>query len=268
MKTSRYSQIIWNINGTVLLIAFIIAIVASISWIIEEMNYNSYEYNKGAVVGKPNEKAKEIGLDLQHLLYDRPEKIAFTDYYFSEVYVLDKEIPKRMKEVIYRANDISMSLFGGTINIIFFNSKTEETYPLLETYGYISSIDIPHYYNGVKPPEEKRRKWNLYKIANNDSNGDGRINEMDNSPYFISDIFGKALTQITPDTLQLDSHWIDDDGNKIYFESITQLDNKDEFGFMLKTRTLYIYDISLDKFYKFEKMQSVFDSLQRAFRNQ
>lgn len=260
-------QIIWNINGIILLLVFVVGIFILTIYVVIELNANSYEYNKGVVIDESKDKAKSIGFDLQHLLYDRPKKIPFSDYYYSPIYVIDKEIPEKATDIIKRANDVSMDLFGGTINILFIKKNSEKVYPLLKRFGYITTLDIPHAYNVANIPEDERRKWILYKIATDDTNGDGRINKKDDSAFYLSDLSGKNLRKITPDDIRLNYYWIDRDDDLIYFENIIKHGDKDQFGFLLKTRTMYIFDIAKNKFYKFDKLQSTFDSLQNEFKS-
>jgi hypothetical protein len=269
LENSKFLKIVWGINGVLILLAAIVGIFMLSFYIYYEIGEKRYEYNKGVIVDESKKEMKKLGFDVQHLLYDTPESIPFTDFYFSQVYVLDKEIPDKVLETIKRANDISRDWFGGTINIIFFNKRTEEVYTLINEFGFITTVDIPRPYSYSKENHNDIRNYNLYRIALEDTNGDGRINRKDKSAYYISDLSGKHLKRITPDGIDFYDYWIDrDNKNLIFFEEVTSELSKDQYGLNLKTRVLYTYNVETDEFYKFQKFQDLFDSLKMQFNKE
>jgi hypothetical protein len=267
MFKSKLLNVMWAINGIAFFLLVIFGIVYLVFETFPQLFEEDYEYNKGVIIGRKQEKATELGIDLQHVLYDSPQKVPYSNYYYSEVRVLDKEIPKEFLKTIASANDVSLNMIGGTINIIFYNDEQDEVHTLLEDYGFIEKVNMPRYYRNIAEDKQKKRDYILYEISLDDTNGDMRINSEDSSAYFISDLNGRNLKRITPMGLDLDYHWLDESYDRIYFENIEILKDKDELGFLLKTRHIYIYDLKADKFSKLEKLQQTFDEIQEKFRN-
>jgi hypothetical protein len=226
---------------------------------------SNYEYGKGIIVGAEKDKAKKLNFDLQHLIYDTPQKIIKSGYYYSSVRVVDKEIPESVKLDIASANQFNINMLGGIINVIFFNK--DEAYTLLDDYGFISSINVfEHNYNREKV-SSIMSEYILYKIAMKDDNGDGRINQDDHEAFYISDNRGKNLRQITPDDLELELFYgpnFDDD--VILFEELKEIGVKDQYGFGLRKRRMYTFDFSTLKFSTLDKLESVFQDLQEKYR--
>lgn len=237
------------------------------------MGSSNYEENeKGLIVGKKAIRARELNIDLQHLMYERPKKIDSTEFYYSSVIVQDKELPQQIIDDINSAADISPYMVGARINIIFFNEDRSEVRRLLPTNGYIFDVSIGSeiaFYYGNK---DNFYNFNLYSIALSDDNGDGRINNNDRVPYYISDLDGTNLRQITPDSLNLDSYWISENENEIYFDRVIEdtskplIENSSK-SYFEKTRIVYYYNLKTNQFKRFDKLQEEFDSIQKSFRN-
>lgn len=267
MFQSKFLKFIWGVNGVVIFLLAILGLVYLISE-ISHLFQKDYEYNKGVIIGEKKSQAKKINIDLQHLVYDTPEKIQTTNYYYSTVHVVDKDIPKEVFESIQSANNFSINLLGGTINVIFFNEDESEVYPLLNDFAFISYINVPSYYRNIDLSKQKKRNYILYKIALKDTDGDGRINDNDSTAYYISDLNGKNLTRITPPSLNLRLLYsLPNETDELLFEEVIKKDEKDELGIVLKTRYMYSYNLKSREFRKLDRLQKVFESLQEKYRN-
>ncbi len=265
MLNSRFFKFIWGVNGLLIFLLAVTGVLFVALRIFDELSDSSYEYSKGVILQPEKKKSRQLDPELQHLYYVMPQKIPYSDFYISGVYVMDREIPESAKDMVKRANDVNPNLFGGMVNILFFRNNPDRVYPLLDGFGYIKQVDLPYRYNASAMDEKEHRKYILYKISLEDSNGDGRINDKDRSAYYVSALNGKNLRQITPDSLNL-SYWIDrDDHNKIYFSRVKKEKMLNEFGLSLKTRYLYSYDYSTNVFRPLDRVQAVFDSLQKAY---
>ena len=91
---SKFSRVLWNINGVFLSLIFILGIIVILEQNWHKFSDSNYKYNKGLVLGKKKNIADSLEIDLQHLNYDAPEYIPFSDYMLSPVRILDKDIPK------------------------------------------------------------------------------------------------------------------------------------------------------------------------------
>ena len=101
-----------------------------------------------------------------------------------------------------------------------------------------------------------------------DTNGDSRINSEDTSSYYISDLSGKNLKKITPDSLSLESYWFSDNYDIIYFEDIIKRDKIKAYGseYQIKDRKIYYYDINTGEFSIFKELQDKFAEIQSNFK--
>jgi hypothetical protein len=123
----------------------------------------------------------------------------------------------------YKYNFYSLD-FGNCNNIIFYNKKTDETHLLLQKPAVISQFYFP-YYN--KEYTGKKYWFMLLGIHEEDTNKDGYINSEDGEKVYISDLTGKNMTQIAPDSTQLIDWYIDEKTNNILMK--IRLDsNKDK----------------------------------------
>ena len=182
----------------------------------------------------------------------------------------------QLREVIDDINsaaDISIFMVGARINIIFFNEDRTEVRRLLPANGYISDVSIGSEISSYYGSNNTFYDFNLYSIALSDDNGDGRINENDNMPYYISNLDGTDLRQITPDSLKLDSYWISDNENEIYFDRLIEDTSKPLIGngrrnYFEKTRIVYYYNRKTNEFKLFDELQSEFDSIQESFKKE
>jgi hypothetical protein len=265
MLDSRFNKIVWTYNGIAILLLVTAGLIAVIAEQIPKLIVPP-EYERGLIVGKKIQVARDLNVDLQHLVYDSPQRVYKTDFYLSEVVVLDKEIPQHVKEEIAKANDISMQVIGATVNILFFKADRTVVRRLLPTNGFIDQVSVSRYMYGID--REKPAPFIIYKIATDDTNNDGRINYDDNMSYYMSGLDGQNLTRITPDSLKLDEYWIADDYSEIYFEQITE-DRGSPLGYedyFAKTRVLHYYNVQTRTFGRFEALQNQFDEIQREFK--
>jgi hypothetical protein len=110
-------------------------------------------------------------------------------------------------------------------NLIFFPKKTGETHLLLKKNGIITSFDFLEKKETGKP---STRFW-LYRIIENDTNKDNKLNSQDAIIGYISDSSGKNLQQITPNNTQLISWTIVQSVGAIFLKIIEDSDNDKKF---------------------------------------
>ncbi len=265
MFDSKIIKTIWAMNGILLLIALLFATFK----IITELPFIRYSnsYETGAIVGDLAERAKDIDFDLQHLMYDSPEKIKYSDYFLIEIIVLDKELSNEQKTALTAKNDFSIRMIGAPVNVVFYNSSRSDIHKLLDNYGFIERIDFPKdSYYGYDREEKYKRDFILYELAFKDTNGDERINEKDSTAFFISDLAGKNLKQITPFSLDFDKYTFSNDYSEIYFEKVEKHESKDILGHFLKSRKIYFYNIKSGKLDKFKKLEDMLSTVKENFK--
>lgn len=267
MSKSNFFDFIWKTNSILIFLVFLALLFSLTFEKLPKLFTSNQTPDKGVIVGSKRQKAIELDIDLQHLIYTSIEKIWHSDYYLAEVVVIDKEIPDYVKDQINRANDYSIYNLGTTVNIVFFNENRTDTHKLLDTYGYIESFTYPgkdaYLYSAKR--ESDKRNFILYKIAMRDTDKDGRINSKDSTAFFISDLSGKNLKQITPYSLEFNKYFFSRDNEEIYFELLKKHEEKDILGYYLKSRSLYYYSFKTDKFGKFEELDEILSSIKKDF---
>jgi hypothetical protein len=271
---SKFLKILWTINGIGILIILVIIGINQLASILK--NFTDDEFETGLLVGNDtnqNYKLDSLKFELQHIIYDRPQKIGSTDFYLSEVTIFDKKMPQEIKDAFKEAAQMNEMMFGAAINVLFFKEDRSEVYPLLDRNAYIDDISFPgkqryRYYNDESEDEKKIQPYIIYKIALNDNNGDNRINSEDNMSYYISNLYGKNFEKITPDTLKIDHFWFTNDYKEIYFEAFKDVEISEDLPYLLKERDLYYYNISQKKFAKFDQIETEMKKIQDNFINQ
>lgn len=268
---SKFMKIIWTFNG----IAFALLLVLTLPTVLREFIRSDFNFftdpthEQGLIVGKKADKAGELNVDLQHLIYDRPTRIDSTNFYYTSVVVMDKKLPKDIKDMINSAADISIYMVGASINMIFFNEDRSVVRRLLPKNGYINDYIIGGERYSYSNNEKSFFPFALYRIALKDDNGDSRINSKDSMPYYLSNLDGTNLRQITPDSLELDSYWFSDNYNEIYFDEIIEDKNSPLVfeNYYEKTRKVYYYNLNTNEFGLFEALQNEFNNIQSSFEN-
>lgn len=263
-----FKSIIWSINSVIIFLILVIILLLVAENRFPMLFRGSFKkHDRGLIVGETNEKAGLLNVNLQHLMYDSPQKIKNSDYYLMDIVVLDKDIPREVKESIAAANDFSIQLIGATVNIVFFNEDRSDIHKLLDSYGYLKNVNYPrksqYYY---RDRVEEDRNYILYEMAFKDTNGDDRINDNDSTAFFISDLKGYDLKQITPFSINFDRHSFSEDQNEIFFEIVKKHEEKDIAGHYLKSRKLYYYNIKNQEFGKFEKLDEILSSVKEDFK--
>jgi hypothetical protein len=105
-------------------------------------------------------------------------------------------------------------------NILFYDLKTGKSYPLVTDSFHILSFAIHR---------EFFSPMIFYRVVKNDINKDSVYNDKDPVMLFISDIFGKNLTQITPDNEQFLDYFYYKDSQKILIKTAIDQDGDKEF---------------------------------------
>jgi hypothetical protein len=105
-------------------------------------------------------------------------------------------------------------------NILFYDLKTGASYPLLADTMHILSFALH---------KEFTNPLIFYRMVKKDINRDSLYNSKDPVMLFISDIFGRKLTQITPDNEQFLDYFYYAETQKILIKSAIDQDGDKEF---------------------------------------
>ena len=110
-------------------------------------------------------------------------------------------------------------------NLIFYSKKDASKNVLLDRKAIIQSFDLIEKKSIGQPT---KRFW-LYRIIDKDTNGDDKLNYQDATIGYLSDLSGKNLQKITPDTTQLNSWKNVQSTGAIFLEITKDTDNDKKF---------------------------------------
>ncbi len=123
--------------------------------------------------------------------------------------------------------------YNGYWNIIFYNSKKNETHLLTENKVLILEYNYKHNRDeGISVP--KKLNHIFYEIRSNDFNNDKLLNQKDPKYLFVSDKQGKNFRQISPDNYDINNWSYIESSNKIIISATKdsnknlEFDDKDE----------------------------------------
>ncbi|AVH72980.1 hypothetical protein [Nostoc sp. 'Lobaria pulmonaria (5183) cyanobiont'] len=125
-------------------------------------------------------------------------------------------------------------------NIIFYQKQGSEAHLLLNKKAIITSFDLLE----VKAAEKPTRRVLLYKIIEQDTNTDKKLNSEDATIGYLSDLSGKNLQQITPNNTRIISWVVVPGQNAIFLKIIKDSDNNKKFTKEDKTNFVRV---NLDK---------------------
>ncbi|MBN3879695.1 MULTISPECIES: hypothetical protein [unclassified Nostoc] len=125
-------------------------------------------------------------------------------------------------------------------NIIFSQKQGGEAHLLLNKKAIITSFDLLEVKAADKPTT---RVW-LYKIIDQDTNTDKKLNGEDATIGYLSDLSGKNLQQITPNNTRIISWVVVPSQNAIFLKIIKDSDNDKKFTEEDKTNFVRV---NLDK---------------------
>jgi hypothetical protein len=106
-------------------------------------------------------------------------------------------------------------------NMLFYNSFTQEKYPLTETTLHIISFSIH---------KEFSNKMIFYRVVMNDYNEDGFFNDDDPVVLCVSDLYGRNFTQITSDEEQFIDYTYNEETETIMITTLMDLDGNKKFN--------------------------------------
>ncbi len=110
-------------------------------------------------------------------------------------------------------------------NLIFYRKQDGEAHLLLNKKAIITSFDLLEVKTANKPIT---RVW-LYRIIDQDTNTDKKLNSADATIGYLSDLSGKNLQQITPNNTRIINWVVVPSQNAIFLKIIKDSDNDKKF---------------------------------------
>ncbi|MDZ8104862.1 MAG: hypothetical protein RM338_04455 [Nostoc sp. DedQUE12a] len=144
-----------------------------------------------------------------------------SDYLMIPVNFPDQDRENGGNLSLSRSYEISNNLY----NIVFYRKQDGEAHLLLNKKAVINSFELLEVKAANKPIT---RIW-LYKIIDQDTNADKKINTNDAIVGYISDVSGKNLQQITPNNTQIINWVVLPSQNAIFLKIIKDSNNDKKF---------------------------------------
>lgn len=164
-----------------------VGVIVSISFLTNIIFTNNSD---GIVIRKEGEVIDSSLKNIMALQYDLPSKIYNTDNVILEI-GFESNSKEKYSSYGYYSNDAT--------NIVIHNMVNDSSKLLFVRPIQIVAIDFP---NGP----DNIQNYIFYRCRINDTNNDGKINFEDNDVLFFSDLNGENLTQISTDSLCLNSY--------------------------------------------------------------
>ncbi|BAZ49011.1 hypothetical protein NIES4103_16220 [Nostoc sp. NIES-4103] len=156
-----------------------------------------------------------------------------SDYLMIPVYVTDHNQNQEDKLNFSRSYEkANKPLY----NIIFYHKQDGISHLLLNKKAIINSFDLLETKTSNKPPT---RFW-LYKIIDQDTNQDKKLNSEDAVIGYLSDLSGKNLQQITPNNSQIINWVVVASQNAIFIKIIKDSNNDQKFTEKDKTNFIRV----------------------------
>ncbi|WP_373527572.1 hypothetical protein [Nostoc sp.] len=159
-----------------------------------------------------------------------------SDYLMIPVNLPEQNQNKGIDSSLSRSYERNNQLY----NIIFYRKQDGASHLLLNKKAIITSFDLLEVKAVDKPPT---RVW-LYRILDQDTNGDKKFNSEDATLGYLSDLSGKNLQQITPNNTKIINWVVVPSQNAIFLKIIKDSDNDKKFTEKDKTNFVRV---NLDK---------------------
>lgn len=201
-KIDKFLKIIWAINGVIFLVFVYFSIFPRISYLFKSRPDLPPE---GIIVGVKQDTAAAKGIRLQRIIPAKPEIIEKSGYYFIPLsqHDLQKPVKNRKRLIELRVN------LNVDSNILFIKLDGTEEHLLFDQSMGISKFFIPESGNRI-----------YYFVYENDTNNDGRINQLDRQFLWSSDLSGKSLKKIDYENCSLEYYYQNDGSDFIYLQYI------------------------------------------------
>jgi hypothetical protein len=161
-----------------------------------------------------------------------------SDYLMIPVNVIEKN---QEKESVLDLSSRSYEKDNGRLyNLVFYRKQDGETHLLLNKKAIINTYEFLESKTAGKPPI---RFW-LYRIIDQDTNQDKKLNSDDAIIGYISDLSGKNFQQITPNKSQILNWVVLPSQNTIFIKILKDSTNDNKFTSADQTNFVRV---SLDK---------------------
>jgi hypothetical protein len=182
---------LFKVFGVFLLI--VLASIGVLAILVFVVSGRSSRWNEGVAIHKDTSATQNRVLSVRFSL---PDRIYGTPYSLSHIMLVDPDARSRF-EVIGSYGSKSGDEYGTAINIAILDVKRNDFRLIFSRPALIRDINRP------EKESDSLQPVLLYEAYVNDTNGDGIVGSKDNLTLFSSELDGRGLTQVTPDSLSV-----------------------------------------------------------------
>jgi hypothetical protein len=192
-KLDKFSKIIWLVNGVILLGLGLFGLgFAAVSAVSE-----SREHGRTAITAGPTTNEKDA--HLRAVRFDTPEPVHGTKIQFVIVRHGSGYLTQPPMALRAAGGSYAMTRFnresGPIVNFIFLPSTGSAGHLLFDRPAYIDEFQYP---GGRYFGSDTAQSWFTYRVALEDTDGNGRLDGDDAMELFVSDLDGQHLTRVLP----------------------------------------------------------------------
>jgi hypothetical protein len=248
-KILRLNRYLWFANGLLIFgTACVLCLTLAYNF-VERLHLFSPSYEPSGIIvdSQTTENAKKDSLQLQGFSYGELTAIGDSPYYYLKLHIKSY---KKAKKYEAKADSYIYFDFGGNndyygdesiANIIFLDTAYQPIKILLNKKADISILKEPNYGQDTERIDVLR-KHIIYKIAYQDTDKNGLLNNDDDHDVYISDINGANLRQVTNNITVSDVEIVDNASKLL----ITYRE-KNEIPKEHQYKQFMIYDIAKQK---------------------
>jgi hypothetical protein len=177
-KIDKFLKIIWSINGVIFILFVFFSLYPRIGYLFYKRQPPRKE---GLIVGAKLDSASTKGFRLQRISPGTPKLLAKSGYYM--INLLQHDLKKPVKDLDRPVEQrISVRVFS---NVLFIKKNGNDRHLLFDRQVGISRSIVP--YDGPRI---------FYIVVEEDTNNDGRLNQLDAKSLYSSNHTGRDLKKI------------------------------------------------------------------------
>lgn len=223
----RWFKVVWLINGFLVLAALLIGL----GLLLAEQKKQAERRNRS--YQRPGPQVATVVADslvTQDVKLGLPREIGTTNLVYVEIGVKDLSKPKQ--------ETIGMNP-SESVNLLICKQDGSEPRLLLDRKAFVVGVDIPS-------RRDTLRRFSLYRIVAEDTDGDKRLTVRDESRLYISELNGTRLSPVLPADLRCNRYKVNEEEQELILVAHEQSGNTSRTGdereelmvFDLRTRTV------------------------------
>ena len=233
MKSDKFFKWIWNVNGLILFVGIVIAVLFISYQLISVLFKNDFVEQPTLNLAQDNKKEEKWSLGY-------PRKVGKTDFHYIPLESEKLTAEKRSSSI----RNFSSGSYNPTRskNVLLINGITNKSYWLFKTIDQLIIEIKPFVANEFN--ENIMTRAISYEVINNDTNQDGKLDNSDKRTYAISKIDGSNYTEIISGYNRIVESELNTDGNLF----VVFINNNEVYSMVINLMTFKVLsELSLPK---------------------